>query len=84
MSGCAAAAGGAPHLARMRRERGARLREAMAQARLDAVLLLGRANVQYASGAAWRASDAGHAHQQPTIALVRADESQPHVFLAEP
>jgi Xaa-Pro aminopeptidase len=71
-------------LVRMRRERGRRLRETMARHDLAAVLLLGRANVQYATGVAWHASDAGFAHHRPTIALVRADDPEPYVFLAEP
>lgn len=71
-------------LLRMCRERRARLAAAMARHDLPALLLLGRANVQYASGAVWPASDAGHAHQQPTFALVSCDDELPHLFTPHP
>lgn len=69
-----------PDLPRMVRERRARLVAAMARRGVEALLLLGRAGVQYATGATWPASDAGHAHQQPTLALVTADGAPPHLF----
>lgn len=69
-----------PDLPRMVRERRARLAAAMARHDLPALLLLGRASVQYATGVVWPASDAGHAFLQPTIALVTADDPLPHVF----
>ena len=69
-----------PDLPRMARERRARLVAAMARHDVPALLLLGRAGVQYATGAIWSASDAGHAHQQPTLALVTADGAPPHLF----
>ena len=71
-------------LARMRRERRARLTAAMARHDVPALLLLGRANVQYATGWSWSPSDAGRAHQEPTIALVCCDDDRPHLFTPEP
>ncbi len=51
-----------PDLARMRRERGKRLRTLMADKGVDALVLLGNANVSYATGATWPLSDAGRGH----------------------
>ena len=42
-----------PDLARMRRETGARLRAAMKDQGVDALILLGNGNVVYATGASW-------------------------------
>lgn len=67
-------------LARTRRERRERLVAAMARHDVPALLLLGRANVQYATGWSWRPSDAGRAHQEPAIALVTCDDEVPHLF----
>jgi len=69
-----------PDLARMARERRARLAATMRRHDVPALLLLGRAAVQYATGALWPSSDAGHAHQQPTLALFVADDPHPHLF----
>lgn len=76
-SGCAPLE---PDLARLARERRARLAGSMTRHDVPALLLLGRAAVQYATGAMWPASDAGHAHQEPTLALVTADGAPPHLF----
>jgi Xaa-Pro dipeptidase len=67
-------------LVRMRRDRRERLAAAMARHDVGALLLLGRANVQYATGWSWRPTDAGRAHQEPAIALVSCDDEQPHLF----
>jgi Xaa-Pro aminopeptidase len=56
----------------------------MARHDLPALLLLGRANVQYATGWTWHASDAGRAHQEPAIALVSCDDELPHLFVPDP
>ena len=69
-----------PDLARMRRERGERLRSAMGQKGVDALLLLGNANVSYATGASWPLSDAGRANIERPVAVVVADDDQPHLF----
>jgi Xaa-Pro aminopeptidase len=71
-------------LARMRRERRVRLAAAMARQQVPALLLLGRANVQYATGWIWSPGDAGRAHQEPTIALVSCDDELPHLFTLDP
>lgn len=73
-----------PDLIRMARARRTRLVAAMARHDVEALLLLGRAGVQYATGATWPASDAGHAHQQPTMSLVTADGAPPHLFTPHP
>lgn len=69
-----------PDLARMRRERGARLRSAMADKGVDALVLLGNANVSYATGASWPLSDAGRANVERPVAVVVADDETPHLF----
>jgi len=69
-----------PDLARMRRERGARLRTAMGDKGIDALLLLGNSNVSYATGASWPLSDAGRANVERPVAVVLADDDTPHLF----
>jgi Xaa-Pro aminopeptidase len=69
-----------PDLARMRRQRGERLRSAMAQKGVDALVLLGNANVSYAAGASWPLSDAGRANIERPVAVVIASDEQPHLF----
>jgi Xaa-Pro dipeptidase len=70
--------------ARMRRERRERLVAEMARREVPALLLLGRAAVQYATGASWHASDASYVHQSPTFALVSLDDDLPHLFTPSP
>jgi len=74
------AAAAEPDLARMARERRERLAAAMRRHDVPTLLLLGRAAVQYATGAVWPSSDAGHAHQEPTLALVLGEDAYPHLF----
>lgn len=69
-----------PDLPRMRRERGARLRSLMSDKGLDALVLLGNANVSYATGATWPLSDAGRANVERPVAVVLADDPAPHLF----
>jgi Xaa-Pro dipeptidase len=69
-----------PDLPRMRRERGARLRSAMAGKGIDALILLGNANVSYATGATWPLSDAGRGNVERPVAVVRVDDETPHLF----
>jgi Xaa-Pro aminopeptidase len=72
----------APDLVRMRRDCGARLRTAMADDGVDALVLLGNSNVAYATGASWRLIDSGMAHVDRPIAVVLADDEWPHLFRA--
>lgn len=69
-----------PDLARMRRERGERLRAAMADKGLDALILLSNANVSYATSSSWPLSDAGRGNVERPVAVVLADDEQPHLF----
>jgi Xaa-Pro dipeptidase len=69
-----------PDLSRMRRDRGARLREVMADKGVDALVLLSNANVSYATGATWPLSDAGRANVERPVAVVLVDDEAPHLF----
>jgi len=69
-----------PDLARMRRDRGARLRSLMADKGIDALVLLDNANVSYATGATWPLSDAGRGNVERPVAVVLADDEAPHLF----
>ncbi|HZQ30377.1 MAG TPA: Xaa-Pro peptidase family protein [Mycobacterium sp.] len=70
-----------PDRARMYRETGARIRAAMADNDIDALVLLNNGNVVYATGAAWPLLDAGLSHVERPVALVLADDEHPHLFL---
>jgi Xaa-Pro dipeptidase len=70
-----------PDLDRMRRETGARLRSAMAERGVDALLLLGNNSVVYATGVSWPLGDAGLSHVERPVAVVLADDPYPHLFL---
>jgi Xaa-Pro dipeptidase len=70
-----------PDLARMYRESGARLRAAMVDNGVDALILLGNGNVVYATGASWPLLDAGLSHVERPVAIVLADDEHPHLFL---
>jgi Xaa-Pro dipeptidase len=70
-----------PDRARMYRESGARLRSAMADNGIDALILLGNGNVVYATGASWPLLDAGLSHVERPVAVVLADEEHPHLFM---
>ncbi|HZU46429.1 MAG TPA: Xaa-Pro peptidase family protein [Mycobacterium sp.] len=70
-----------PHLARMRSETGARLRSAMAERGVDALVLLGNSNVVYATGVSWPLGDAGLSYVERPVAVVLADDPWPHLFL---
>ena len=71
-------------LARMRRERHARLQAEMRRHGLDAVLLLTTGNVMYATGARHVMADNGRSYQLRNIALVLADSPAPHLFTPLP
>jgi Xaa-Pro dipeptidase len=70
-----------PDLARMYRESGARLRSAMADNGVDAMILLGNGNVVYATGASWPLLDAGLSHVERPVTIVLADDEHPHLFM---
>ncbi|OFJ54953.1 aminopeptidase P family protein [Mycolicibacterium grossiae] len=70
-----------PDRARMYRECGARLRAAMRDEGVDALVLLGNGNVVYATGASWPLLDAGLSHVERPVAVVLADDEHPHLFM---
>lgn len=70
-----------PDLARMRRETGVRLRAAMAERGVDALILLGNNAVVYATGTSWPLGDAGLSYVERPVAVVVADDEWPHLFL---
>jgi Xaa-Pro aminopeptidase len=70
-----------PDRGRMYRETGARLRAAMADNGVDALILLGNGNVVYATGASWPLLDAGLSHVERPVAIVLADDEHPHLFM---
>lgn len=70
-----------PDLTRMRRETGVRLHAAMAEAGVDALVLLGNSSVMYATGISWPLADAGLSHVERPVAIVLADDEHPHLFL---
>ncbi len=70
-----------PDIERMRRETGARLRSAMADRGVDALILLGNNSVVYATGVSWPLGDAGLSYVERPVALVLADDPHPHLFL---
>ena len=65
----------------MYRESGARLRSAMADNGVDALILLGNGNVVYATGASWPLLDAGLSHVERPVAIVLAGDEHPHLFM---
>jgi Xaa-Pro dipeptidase len=70
-----------PDRSRMYRETGARLRSAMADNGVDALILLNNGNVVYATGAAWPLLDAGLSHVERPAAIVLATDEHPHLFM---
>ncbi|OBJ53598.1 peptidase [Mycobacterium asiaticum] len=70
-----------PDLSRMRRETGARLRAAMAERGVDALVLLGNNAVVYATGSSWPLGDAGVSYVERPVAVVLVDDPWPHLFL---
>jgi Xaa-Pro aminopeptidase len=73
-----------PDLARMRRERHARLVEQMRAQGVEACVLLGQTAVGYATGAVVAASEQARAQLQRAVAVVPADGSPPHVWTPFP
>ncbi|BBY61667.1 M24 family metallopeptidase [Mycolicibacterium sarraceniae] len=70
-----------PDFARLRSEVGARLRAAMGDQGVDALVLLGNSNVMYASGISWPLADAGLSHVERPVAVILADDEHPHLYL---
>ena len=70
-----------PDLARLRRETGTRLRSAMADRGVHAMILLGNNAVVYATGTSWPLGDAGLSYVERPVAVVVADDEWPHLFL---
>lgn len=70
-----------PDRSRLRRETGARLRAAMTQRGIDALVLLGNNAVTYATGTSWRLGHAGLSHIDRPVAVVLADDPWPHLFV---
>jgi Xaa-Pro aminopeptidase len=70
-----------PDPARMHREVSARLRSAMAERGIDALILLMNNNVVYATGASWPLLDAGLSHVERPVAIMLADDEHPHLFM---
>jgi Xaa-Pro aminopeptidase len=70
-----------PDRGRMYREIGARLRTAMKEKGVDALVLLGNGNVVYATGASWPLLDAGLSHVERPVAIVLADDEHPHLYM---
>ena len=70
-----------PDRGRLRRETGARLRAAMANRDVGALILLGNTAVTYATGTSWPLGDAGMSHVERPVAVVLADDEWPHLFL---
>jgi Xaa-Pro dipeptidase len=71
-------------LARMRRDRHARLQHQMRERGLEALLLLTSGNVLYATGARHVMADNGRTYQLRNVALVLADAPAPHLFTPLP
>ena len=70
-----------PDLARMRRETGTRLRSAMAERGVDAMILLGNSAVVYTTGTSWPLGDTGLSYVERPVAVVVAGDEWPHLFL---
>jgi len=64
----------------MRRERRAKLVEQMHAQGVDALVLLGQANVTYAAGVRVPAADQARAIHRRSVAIITADDAPPHVW----
>ncbi len=71
----------APDRHRMYSDVGTRLREAMADQGVDALVLLLNGHVTYATGASWPMLDAGLGHVERPVAIVLAGDEHPHLFM---
>jgi len=75
---------GALDLARMRRERHARLQAGLERAGAAALLLVAPGNVRYATGAALMGGDGSRFQYERAAALVVAGAAEPHLFTPHP
>ena len=71
-------------LARMRRERVAKLHEAMGAAEIDTLVLCGQTNVSYATGARIPASDHVRASWWRAVAVLEQGDPWPHLYTEFP
>ena len=69
-----------PDIARMRRERFARLQEQLDAQGVDGLVLLGSSSVAYATGAAEPGQDGDRAALFRTVAVVVKGDSAPHLY----
>jgi Xaa-Pro dipeptidase len=69
-----------PDRDRMRRNRMQRIRAAMGEQGIDALVLVGNTNVVYATGVIWPLADAGRVIFERPVAVVLADDDTPHLF----
>ena len=69
-----------PDLARMQRDRMAKVQHLMRAQGLDALVLLGNSNVAYVTGLGWPLSDSGRSTFERLVAVVTADDPVPHLF----
>lgn len=69
-----------PDLARMRRDRYARLQSQLSSQRLDGLVLLASTSVTYATGAAMPAMDGDRAALFRAVAIVVKGEPMPHLY----
>ena len=69
-----------PDLARMRRERFARLQDQLDAQGVDGLVLLGSSSVAYATGAAEPGQDGDRAALFRTVAVVVKGDSAPHLY----
>jgi Xaa-Pro aminopeptidase len=67
-----------PDVERMRRHRGERVRASMADSGIDALILLGHANVSYATGATWPRG--ASVNVEGPVAVLLAEDPMPHLF----
>jgi Xaa-Pro aminopeptidase len=74
----------APDLQRMQRDRWTKLQAVMTHSGVDALVLLGNANVSYATGTSFPLGDPGRANIERPVAVVIAGEDRPHLFTAAP
>jgi Xaa-Pro dipeptidase len=71
-------------LVRMRAERAGKLRSAMVEQGVDAVVALTTGGVLYATGAHSPAADTGRTFARRPVAVVLADDPSPHLFTPYP
>lgn len=72
----------APDRVRMYRDVGTRLRAVMTDQGVDALILLMNSHVSYATGSSWPLVDAGLSHVERPVAVVLADDPDPHLFMS--